>query len=77
MRLVNDVIISGCVASDDADDVEIRRRSIDALSSLMWYCFFFGRVPPVLVDDWQVCTPWVLFVNNTVDDDKALFVVDS
>ena len=31
--MVNDVIISGCVASDDADDVEMKPRSSDALSS--------------------------------------------
>jgi len=30
--LVNDVIVSGCITSDDADDVEMKPRSTDALS---------------------------------------------
>ena len=30
--MVNDVIISGCISSDDADDVDMKPRSSDALS---------------------------------------------
>jgi len=31
--VINDVIISGRITSDDADDVEMKPRSSDALSS--------------------------------------------